>query len=244
MRPRAACPSLAVALLLALPAQASSAVPPTFPAAAGYVKALDQARAGGAVNVEELFTLAVAAGREIEADLSRVDEARAAGREAKPAITSLDGLSISFEEAIYAEPDPRFFAPIAARAGRPADRGFFELLAATRPSGVWPAYVAQQTDVTGCIRFDLAELPSLYRRWLDFQARFPGSYPEQVGKELRDLDQALLGTCACGDQAAVVAGLEAVAKAVPKAPIAERIRRRLGEIRAGASGIRFRCVSG
>ncbi len=245
MRARAFVAFSIAPLLLASPVFAGPASAPAFfPATARYKKMLKETRAKPLVNVEELFAFAVTAGEEIRADITKVDEAKAAGRDAKPAITALEGLVISTDEALIATPDSKFFGALAEKKGRPADKAFFKMLVATKPDGVWAAYFEQQTDVTGCMRFDLPELPSIYSGWLDFKARFPEAYTEQVLQELHGLDDALLSDCACGAKATVVAGLEAIAKALPKAPVAARLRERLNEIRDGKTKIRFQCASG
>ncbi|SRR6266568_104788 len=245
MRARTLVASSIVALLLANPALASPpSAPAAFPATTRYTKALEESRAKTHVNVEDLFALAVTAGKEILADIAKADEATATGRAAKPAITALEGLIISTEEALIANPDPNLFGALAEMKGRPADRAFFKLLVATRPDGVWATYFEQQTDVTGCIRFDLPELSSIYSGWLDFEARFPSAYRAQVQDELHGLDNALLGACACGTKATVVVGLEAVANALPKEPIAAKIKKRLDEVRNGTSNFQFQCRSG
>jgi hypothetical protein len=201
-------------------------------------------RAGRKVNVEELFGLATAAGKEIEADIAKADEARAAGADAKPALTELEGLAISWEEAIFAKPRPDFFLSLARSGGRPVDRAFFELLLATRPDGTWPAYLQQQTDVTGCVRFDLPELPSLYARWLAFRDHHPEAYRADADREVAELERWVKGDCSCGGRETVIQGLEAILRAAPEAPRSAEIRARLEAIRSGTATFRFNCQSG
>ena len=242
-------PARSAALLLQVllgvgPTTEATSVPPAFPACAAYRRTLDELRAGRKVNVEELFRLATAAGKEIEADITKADEARAAGADAKPALTQLEGLAISWEEAIFAKPRPDFFLTLAKSRGRPVDRTFFELLVATRPDGAWPAYLEQQTDVTGCVRFDLPELPSLYARWLAFRDRHPKAYRDEADREVRELDGWLKGDCSCGGRETVIQGLEAILRAVPRAPRSTEISERLEAIRRGTAEFRFNCHSG
>lgn len=161
------------------------AAPPAVPATTSYRKALQDSRASTLVDVEALFALAVTAGKEILADITKADEVRFRGGPAKPAITALEGLIIATDEALVAQPDPAYFASVAEMKGRPVDRDFFALLVATKPDGVWAIYWQQQTDVTGCVRFDLPELPSLYSRWVEFNARLPAAYGSQVREELK-----------------------------------------------------------
>ncbi len=236
--------SFAVLVLAAVPACAVGQGSGSFPATARYRTALRDARARPRVDVESLFGLASAAAKEILADVEAADEAKAAGKKAEPALTDVEGLLISTEEALFAVPDPRFFAALARRGGREVDREFFELLVATRPEGDWPIYLEQQTDFSGCTRFDLPELPALYGRWLAFRRRHEGAYREPVAEQIRLLDEQLLGDCACGTRESAVAGLRAFVHALPRAPITARLKARLQDLEAGRAQMRGECGSG
>jgi hypothetical protein len=227
-------------LLLAGSALAGTAERPRpSPATSRYQWALRDARARPHVDVEALFRLATDAGRELQAMMARADE-----RGESPAVTRVNGLVISTEEALYALPDPRFFAELARKKGRPVDRAFFDLLIATRPDGVWPVYIEQQTDVTGCTRLDLPALPSLYERWLEFRRRPLAAYRAAAADELADMERFVLSDCACGSREAALAGLEAFVKALPGAPITAKVMARLEDLRAGRAELRAECHSG
>jgi hypothetical protein len=244
-RHRLLCAAWLAFLATASPAAAiAAAAAPAPPAAAKYREALERVRSQPGGDLEALFALAVAAGQAIQDQIVKADEAKAAGEKPPPVVTAMEGLAISTEEALYAVPDPTFFRTLAAKAGRPADKEFFELLAATRPEPAWAVYLEQMTDSAACVRFDLPELPSLYSRWLDFRRRFPAAYREAVAQELEGFDGALLGECACGKKASVVSGLQAFAKALPEAPVTARVQKRLQEIRTGKSKVQFRCKPG
>lgn len=217
----------------------------TSSATAQYKKALNEIQSQKQANVEQLFKLASAAAAEIERDIIRRDEAVAEGQSAPPVVTQLDGLVISTEEALFAKPDPRFFVEIGDTKGRRVDRAFFRLLARTRPDGAWPVYLEQQTDVTGCTRFENPALLSIYKGWLGFQEKFPAAYNAEVDKELREMESQLLtSSCACGSKASVIHGLEKISNAIPKASITLGIKKRLQAIRAGTATFRFSCISG
>jgi hypothetical protein len=238
---------IALLVLTAAPVRSAgqAPAPQTLSPAARYKKALGDSQSYEKVNVEQLFELAAAAAKEVEGEIIKRDEAIAQGHAAALLATQMDGLVISTEEAPFARPDPRFFIGIAEKKGRPIDRTFFELLTKTRPDGAWPVYIEQQTDLTGCTRFENPDLVSIYRGWLEFRKHSPSSYRAQVTMELRLLeDQLLTSTCACGAQASVVEGLEKIVTAFPKATITPGIQKRLQEIRAGTSPLRFNCISG
>ena len=242
-------PARSAALLLQVllgvgPTTEGASVPPAFPASAAYRQGLNGLRAGRAVSVEEVFRLATAAGKEIEADITKADEARVAGADAKPTLLELEGLAISWEEAIFAKPKPDFFLALARSHGRKQDRTFFELLLATKPDGVWPAYLEQETDVTGCVRFDLPELPSLYARWLAFRDSHPKAYQDDADRELLELDRWLKSDCSCGGRETVIEGLSAILRAAPKAPSSLDLKTRLDAVRNGEASLRFNCHSG
>ncbi|HYD42457.1 MAG TPA: hypothetical protein VEB43_16630 [Anaeromyxobacter sp.] len=214
---------------------------PAMPAVARYEAALAKARAQKSVNVEELYGLALGAGAEVLRDLVKVTEAQYAGKEAKPAVTAVQGLTLSWQNVLYAEPQPRFFAALAKEKGRSVDEAFFERLAATKPEGTWPVYIEQQTDVSGCVRYEAPVVAPVYRGWLEFKKRFPKAYPRAVAQELERAEHALAGTCACGRQADVEAGLDALAKALAGTKAGTIAKQQLDRLRAGKSELRLEC---
>ena len=241
--------SLPTALLIVAAAEARAAgqspAPKVGSATTRYRKGLEDSRSNEQVNVEQLFALATAAAKEIEQEIVKRDETGTQGAAAREAPAQMDGLVISTEEALFAKPAPNFFLALAKKKGRPVDRDFFELLMKTRPDGAWPVYVEQQTDATGCTRFENPDLVSIYKGWLEFQKRSPTAYQAQVTVELRDLENQLLtSTCACANRTSVIKGLQRIIAAFPNAPMSEGIKKRLEKIRAGTLTIRFRCTSG
>src|SRR5262249_44221032 len=65
----------------------------------------------------------------------------------------LPGFRLNRDEVLIAKPDPAYFLDLARRYGGPADRAFFDVVTYVHPEGVWPVYVDQQTDYSGCTRF-------------------------------------------------------------------------------------------
>lgn len=216
----------------------------SMPAVARYEAALSKARAQPRVNVEELYGLALGAGAEVLRDLVKVTEAQFAGRDAKPAVTAVQGLTLSWENVLYAEPQPKFFAALAREKGRPVDQAFFERLAATKPEGTWPVYIEQQTDDSGCVRYEARVVAPVYRGWLEFKQRFPKAYARAVAQELERAEHALAGTCACGKAKDVEAGLAELAKTLAGTKAGAIAKQQLEALRAGTSELRLECQAG
>ena len=83
-----------------------------------------------------------------------------------------------------------------------------------------------------------------YRVWSQFQHDFPNRYVAAVQKELEDVSDSLLSTCACGDLSAVQRELEQFLKEFPTSPLRIRVEERLCAIADGKSGIRANCSPG
>lgn len=157
----------------------------------------------------------------------------------------LPGININREEILYSEPDPDFFVQLAVGHGEEADRLFFAALKATYPESVWPVYVEQQTDYSGCTRFGSGTLVATYRLWSEFRQRFPGRYPATVQKETTRVTEALTrGTCTCGDSTSVERELRQFARSFPTSPFRQAVDARLRLLHAGQLNIRPRCSSG
>ena len=157
----------------------------------------------------------------------------------------LQGLLINREEVVFIKPDVDYFTKLAAARGDEADRAFFAALKATYPESVWPIYIEQQTDYSGCTRFGGMTLVEAYRVWLEFQRRFPDRYvngaKEETEAVLHELTQS---TCACGNAAGVEQELEQFLRRFPESPARVRIDQRLQSLRNRRSDIRPNCTSG
>ena len=157
----------------------------------------------------------------------------------------LVGAVVNRDEVVFVKPDPDYFIRLAAARGDRADRAFFSALKATYPGGVWPVYVDQQTDYSGCTRFGSMTLVGSYRRWLDFQREFPGRYAASASKEIDAVSEHLVtSTCACGDLASADSEFQGFLQAFPASPARASIEQRLNALRAGRSDIRASCVGG
>lgn len=157
----------------------------------------------------------------------------------------LTGVLVNREETLFVEPDPDFFVQLAVGHGDAADGRFFAALKATYPESVWPVYVDQKTDFSGCTRFGSGKLVDTYRVWSDFRRRFPGRYSAAARNETeRVIDALTESTCACGETTDVERELALFVRAAPAPRVRAKVEQRLQALRSGRSNIRPRCISG
>ena len=158
---------------------------------------------------------------------------------------SLPGVLIQREEIVFVEPDTDYFARLAAAKGDDADRAFFSALKATYPESVWPVYIQQQTDYSGCTQFGSMALVEAYRTWSEFRGKYPSRYLAHAKAESdKVLEELTTSTCACGNADGIVRELEQFQARFPKSPVRSKIDARLKALRAHRSNIRANCVSG
>src|ERR1051325_10110966 len=116
----------------------------------------------------------------------------------------LPGALINREESVFIKPDVDYFSKLAAAHGDAGDRGFFAEMKRTYPVSVWPTYIEQQTDYSGCTRFGNMSLVETYRAWSDFQRTYPDRYTTAAAQEVAAvLNQLTQSTCACSDTPSV-----------------------------------------
>jgi hypothetical protein len=157
----------------------------------------------------------------------------------------LRGLVVNREETLIVQPDADFFLSLAERVGTPADRRFFSAYKRTYANSVWPMYVEQQTDYSGCTRFGEGMLVGAYRLWLDVLRELPGAYNAPAELEWLKVEHELAtSTCACGDRSSVERELQQFLDDFPAAPVRSVVAQRLREIKEGRSNIRLQCISG
>ncbi len=148
----------------------------------------------------------------------------------------IPGARINREETVFVAPDPGYFVKLAGSRGDAADRGFFSALKATYPESVWPVYIEQQTDYSGCTSYGSGKR---------FQRTFPNRYVVPVRERLEDISSQLTdSTCACGDASSVEKEMQQFLRAFPTSPLGPRITERLQALRNGGSDIRAHCISG
>jgi hypothetical protein len=157
----------------------------------------------------------------------------------------LPGAIVNREEVVFVEPNFEYFVKLAASRGDTADRSFFAALKETYPESIWPSYIEQQTDYSGCTAFGSGKLVEAYRVWSQFQSDFPNRYASAVRRELDRIGHELAdSTCACGDLTSIRSELQRFIELFPKSSIRARVEERLNLLTLGKSGIRVRCISG
>ena len=156
----------------------------------------------------------------------------------------LVGLLVNREEVVFVEPDVVFFRRLAARGDR-ADRAFFAALSSTYPESVWPVYIEQQTDFSGCTRFGSGTLVSTYLTWVAVKRQYPKRYEEASSSHLDDIiNQLAESTCACADRASVEKELTEFLRRAEASDARTRVEARLAAVRSDRAKFRFTCVSG
>jgi len=158
---------------------------------------------------------------------------------------AMTGAVIGRDEVLVVDVDTEYFLKLAASRGSSVDRTFFAARRATYPNSIWPIYVEQQTDYSGCTRFGTGTLVSEYRRWTRFAAGFPRRYTAAVRREVERVSNELTqSTCACGTRSSVEQEFRQFLGVFPRAPISAMVRARLRAVRTGRSDIRPQCISG
>jgi hypothetical protein len=159
----------------------------------------------------------------------------------------MKGFIVVREAIIVVRPSVDYFKSLALKSGTNADRAFFDVYQRTEPdgNGPFPAYIKQQTDESGCTRFDGKLMVDLYRGWLTFRTTYPDAYASEAQGEIDSLEAELLsGICTCDNAQKTAAGLQAFVKAFPDLPITPKIKTRIAQIRSGKSSFRFNCHAG
>jgi hypothetical protein len=158
---------------------------------------------------------------------------------------AMTGAVIGRDEVLVVDVDTDYFLKLAASRGSSVDRTFFASRRATYPNSIWPIYVEQQTDYSGCTRFGGGSLVDSYRQWRRFRSRFPRAYAPFVARGLADVEEQVTeSSCACGSAEETARGLDEFAAAFPDSRASAAASHRSRAILRHQSAIRFRCVSG
>lgn len=157
------------------------------------------------------------------------------------------GIVVNREEVVFVAIEPAFFLALAKRYGTASDVEFFDLYGQLYPGGtgyIWPAYIEQQTDYSGCTSFAPHKLVDLYGRWKLYRSRLPGDYQKKVKEAIEDIESQLGdATCACEGHEIVAGELRTFLARFPNERIVSKIAARLRAIEDGHSTITFHCLS-
>jgi hypothetical protein len=235
---------IAVAMVVSCFAiQASAAgveIPPSVNAYASALTDLHNAR--GKRPIEPVFEAGMQASPQVQAILPDLSESQY-----QQVQRQMQGFIVVREAVIVVRPSVDYFKVLARKQGTKADRAFFDIYARTEPdgNGPFPAYIQQQTDESGCTRFDGKLMVDLYRGWMTFRTTYPDDYASEAQGEIDSLETELLsGICTCENAEKTAAGLQAFVKAFPDLPITPKIKTRIAKIHSGKSSFRFNCHAG
>jgi hypothetical protein len=213
------------------------------PGVADYASAMDALKTSrGKSPIEPVFEAGMQVSPQIQAILPDLSESQYQEIQRK-----MQGFIVVREAITVVRPSVDYFRTLARKQGTKADRDFFAIYSRTEPdgNGPFPAYIQQQTDESGCTRFDGKLMVDLYRGWLTFRTTYPDDYASEAQGEIDSLETELLsGICSCDDAGKTTAGLQAFVKAFPDLPITPKIKTRIARIKSGKSSFRFNCHAG
>ncbi|MFZ0678352.1 hypothetical protein [Candidatus Binatus sp.] len=213
------------------------------PAVADYASAMGEMKTSrGKSPIEPVFEAGMQVSPQIQAILPDLSESQY-----QQVQHQMQGFIVVREAIIVVRPSVDYFRTLARKQGTKADRAFFDIYSRTEPdgNGPFPAYIQQQTEESGCTRFDGKLMVDLYRGWMTFRTTYPDAYASEAQGEIDSLETELLtGICTCDDAGKTAAGLQAFVKAFPDLPITPKIKTRIARIHSGKSGFRFNCHAG
>ena len=147
--------------------------------------------------IEPVFEAGMQASPQIQAVLPDLSESQY-----QQVQHQMQGFIVVREAVIVVRPSVDYFKSLARKQGTKADRAFFDIYSRTEPdgNGPFPAYIQQQTDESGCTRFDGKLMVDLYRGWMTFRTTYPDAYASEAQGEIDSLETELLsGICTCED---------------------------------------------
>jgi len=214
-----------------------------------YVEALKSAENGGSSGKIEAAYVALTAVRDAltrrqnrngDTPLSSLSDV-----EFERTVNQLRGAIVNRDEIIVIAPDPKFFASLADSHGDAGDRAYFKALRQTYPVSIWPAYVEDQTDVTGCTVFGEGKLIVAYRTWSEFRRLYPKRYVAAAGKEVQNVVWRFTEeNCACADAASMQREFEQFLSSFPNSPIHAKVKNRQATVSGKRYDAQRGCIHG
>lgn len=190
-------------------------------------------------NLELLYRKGQAVGEKLD-DLEALSETDYASVERK-----MKGYVVNRNEIIFIKPDVNFYKKLSRKYGTKADVAFFNFLGELKPDSVWSAYIEQQTDYSGCTIYGSGKLTALYGKAKQFRKQFPAAYATDINEAINDIKETLTSnTCACSDSRSPIKEFQLFINAFPKDTITPAVKKRLDEVKAKRTAIRFQCHSG
>lgn len=198
-----------------------------------YEKYLKEARSKH-TSLEPAFKSGMDAIRDLSEFLGR-DESEIDAKLLKEIRSKLEGFELNPNtETFVGNPKFNFFIQLAKDNKTTEDTEFFELAMKTKPDGIWPIYIDQETDLSGCTVFN-GSLTTLYKSWTEFQKKYPKAYAKVTQDEIENIQQKLTESrCFCDKTAeTVLKELQLFSKENPKSIIIPKIKNRIDQIKAG-----------
>lgn len=160
-------------------------------------------------------------------------------------VKKMRGYVINRDEVIFVLPDFKFFGELSKKQGTDADVAFFAFMSDLRPANVWPAFIEQQTDYSGCTDFGKGLLTNLYRKAVNFSDKNQTAYKIDIDEVIREIKAELTeSTCACGDMDSAIKEFNLFISTFPAADVTPMIKKRILDIKSNKSFMRFNCTSG
>jgi hypothetical protein len=158
----------------------------------------------------------------------------------------MKGFFVFREEIVGVEPRMTFFKALAARKGSQEDVDFFNLMTEVYGDGIWPAYVEQQTDYSGCGSYGDGARTRIYLGAVKLKAPVNNAYREQIDGMIKGLKESLItdGLCVCGGADSVIKELTLFIEKAPNANFIEDVKQLLAKVKAGKSKMGFFCHTG
>jgi hypothetical protein len=237
------CARLAVAIaILSFSVRVEAAGADIPESVQAYSSAMEDLRTSrGKSPIEPVFEAGMQASPQVQAVLPDLSESQY-----QEVQRQMQGFIVVRQEPSIVRPSVDYFRTLARKQGTKADRAFFAIYSRTEPdgNGPFPAYIKQQTDESGCTRFDGKLMVDLYRGWLTFRTAYPDDYAAEAQGEIDSLESELAsGICTCEDAEKTAAGLQAFVDAFPGVPITPKVKGRIAQIKDGKSSFRFNCHS-
>jgi hypothetical protein len=232
--------AIAVACVAIQVRAADIEIPPGVAEYASAMKDLQTSR--GKSPIEPVFEAGMQVSPQIQAILPDISESQYQEIQRK-----MQGFIVVREAFIVVRPSVDYFKNLARKQGTKADRAFFAIYSRTEPdgNGPFPAYIQQQSEESGCTKFDGKLMSELYAGWMTFRTMYPDDYAAEAQGEIDSLESELLsGICSCDNADKTTAGLQAFVKAFPGVPITPKIKSRIARIKSGKSSFRFNCHAG
>ncbi len=162
-----------------------------------------------------------------------------------PILKKMTGFDRAGEELQGLLPDWKFFQRTAYEKGTPADIAFFNIMLDTEDHSMFPSWVTQITDYSGCTNYGPGILTVLYGRWRKFHDDFPQAYRAEAENQVRAISNEFIdNNCACNDEQSVIQEFNLFLRTYPDDAMSRPLQHRLAGIQNRTVQFRFKCLPG